>query len=150
MTTAQKDSIVQRVGRILDERISLARWFRQNACAGRNLPFEDSSELRVVVENSTNAEQPSVASHPTASQPAQKPAQPAEKNWLEAIPGWVKAAVLLAIGSGAGLLISGNDTEKEPAKPEVVLEQPTEILVKETPTGSLLQDLEDRGFHLAE
>jgi hypothetical protein len=65
MTTAQRESIVQRVGRILDERISVARWFTQNACMRHGLPLPDAGEVRLVIESQQQADPPK---QPTAEE----------------------------------------------------------------------------------
>ena len=122
MTTAQRETIVQRVGRILDERISLVRWFRQNACQKHGLPFEENSEVRIVIDG------PAGQAPPTGIMPA-------AAQW----PAWAKAAVVIAGGStlvagGAGLNALLN-------KPPPTVSQPAE-------GGSLLQYLEDSGMHL--
>ena len=142
MTTAQRESIVQRVGRILDERVSLVRWFRQNACLRHGLPFEENSELRVVVDGSPgppgkDADPEAVTKAVLAKIQAVDKVQPATPA-SRAIPGWAKTAIAVAVAAAGGY---GVNEWRKPA-------EPPEIASPDS--GSLLQDLEDRGFHLPE
>ena len=137
MTTEQRESIVNRVGRILDERIALVRWHRQKACEAHGLPFEDNSELRIVVEQppaaaGAPASATAVASVPATTAPA-----------ASGVPGWVKAAAVGAMGlGGLGAAAGIYNAFTQGSTTTTVIEQPAEQ------TGSLLQSLEDRGFHL--
>ena len=123
MTTAQRETVLQRVGRILDERIQLVRWHRQKACEAHGLPFEDGGEIRVSIDGG-----PVPATAATSAQPT---------TGAFAIPGWLKALALAAGTGAAGYGIS----EAMKADPPAVVEEAPQ-------GGSLLQDLEDRGFHL--
>jgi hypothetical protein len=77
---------------------------------------------------------PSTTSAATAPQPTPKE----RPGWFASIPNWAKAAVLAAGTGAAGYGLNEYLRDDPPA-------------VQQAPvTGSLLQDLEDRGFHLPE
>lgn len=140
MTTEQRDSLLQRVGRILDERIQLVRWHRQSACQKHGLPFEDQSEIRLVIEG--NAQPPAPPAAPPATPTPVSPAtEGGDQSKWGSVPGWVKAAAILAGGAGAGYAANAYFNPIE----TTVIEQTQQPVEK---TGSLLQYLEDHGQHL--
>jgi len=137
MTTAQRESIVQRVGKILDERVSLVRWFRQNACLRHGLPFEENSELRIVVDGAAPGKDGKDADPEAIAKEVLAKVQPQSTG----IPTWAKAVIVAAGGAAAAAGGYGLNGLRKPA-------EPPEIAAPEG--GSLLQDLQDRGFHLPE
>lgn len=124
------DALIERLG----EQNKFVRWYRQYACKANGMPIEPEGSPTLHVEHTHTHE-----GQPPATTPAQP--QPAQSSTL---PPWVKTAVvagLSALGGGsviggAGVVFDWWESRQAPA-PE-----------QSPATGSLLQDLEDRGFHL--
>lgn len=141
--------VVDLVKDIFAERHRLVRWLRLNASTNRNLPtafVEDvpPPEVRVV---HINEPAPSPAAAPTPQTNTDTPAsvqtgtqqQPATASW----PAWAKTlavgtALLGAGGAGAGVTYLLN-------RPAVTPESKDDPADK---TGSILQYLEDEGYHV--
>lgn len=137
MTTDQRTTVVDSIKSVISERLALRRWFRLNACARHGIPLDDAVPLEVTVNHvggtATPVQQP--ATPATATAITEKPAT---------MPAWLKTALAVtgmsAAGVGGGALYDwwkGGDESST-----TIIEQPADR------SGSLLQDLEDRGFHL--
>jgi len=130
------------VGSAIDERLRLNRWFRLNAAAKNGVPWSENDEA-IQVEHHVHtlpAESPApVAVAPVVAEPI------AQKTWKDALL-WVVPVAALLLGGIGGWWLTQDETAPSPTPP-VVVEEP-----KPGPSGqtSLLQDLEDRGFHLSE
>lgn len=148
MTSAPE--LVSALADQLKERTRQARWYRRNACARHGVHFDDDpspSELTVRHQHrhqhsgieQTQASEPASVTDAGSSDRPIDPESPASASLPPAtrgLPKWLLPAI-----AGAGMtlpwaMVGGKLLSRPEAAPAPVVQQ------------SLLQDLEDRGFHL--
>lgn len=157
MTTEQRGKLVDRVAQVIDERINLVRWFRQNACMKHGLPLDETAPIRVEVNHTGNVPQgpspipaPAPAATASATVTTAAPVAPSITDIAGKlpivgeprgkVPAWLWATLASLALSGGGLAAYLNWPEsKEPVQQAEPYEPDL--------SGSLLQDLQDRGFH---
>jgi len=115
---------------VVSGREKIAEMLRLNSALGRNLPWDEGSSDKRATETKTTSE--------TFSQ---IPAPPTVVS-QDKIPDWLKAAGLLALGGGSAAGLYSLLGDKKPEPP--VVEQPVQPIDQ---SGSLLQYLEDEGYH---
>jgi hypothetical protein len=144
------NAILDAVTNSLQERLRISRLFRQNFCRKHGLTYPDAEEP-VNVNINVKTEPPPAAPKPTTAEtrPEPKPVEskPVEpKPETKAEPWWKRYAVPLAAAAvlgGTGLgTIGGVLATRKPDPPAVVkpVERPKD--------GSLLQYLQDEGYHV--
>ena len=152
--------------RVLGAREKEARWLRENASVRRAIPWREHDDVPIIPMTS-----PPVSAIPVEvnvkhdyGTPPSVPATPSQPTTTHpAIPAWVKAAILsgggLLVGAGGLYLVNylNRPQPQSPPTPIVVDERPTTApllptvdpdIPPTTETGSLLQYLEDEGYHL--
>jgi len=133
------------VGSAIDERLRLNRWFRLNAAAKNGVPWSENEEA-IQVEHYIHTEKapsvdPSVV--PTDVPPPTIPIPSSTKTWKDCAL-WAAPIVMLLLGGTGGWWLNREEPVAVPEKPPAVEVVPPVV----DRQGSLLQDLEDRGFHL--
>jgi hypothetical protein len=132
-------TVAQVVKDIFRERHQLCRFLRLNAATNRNLPsFEETPIPPIEVIHKTDAAAPVV--QPT--QPATLTSPQTSPTSSAGMPTWLKTLIATGAlagtaggGAGLGYLLSRSDDPAVNTRPH-------------DQSGSLLQDLEDRGYHL--
>ena len=116
-------------------------WFRHFACKANGMPIEPDEPAKVDVN--VRVDQPpgsaAAASGTAAAPAAERPATPRR-------PGWGKTAALVAASLLSGLGIGGGALTL--AQQLFHREQPPATVEQPPREGSLLQYLEDQGYHL--
>lgn len=124
---ATAEAITAAVAQLSDERIKQARAWRQNFCVKHGLEFEGSDgrpvSMAAAATNTNDSTPP-----PTTAVAAMSP--PAKSWWARFGLPAAAGAALAASGAGAGYLLS----------------QPSDPVPQ--PDQSVLQYLEDEGFHV--
>lgn len=118
---------------LVGSREKTAEWLRLNASTRHGLPWNEEQATNRATSTEKVTTKITEVPGPIQTVPIQQPVAGSK------IPDWLKTAGLLALsgGSAAGLYALFT---KQPDK--TVIEQPID------PSGSLLQYLEDEGFHV--
>ena len=152
MATEQRKKVYDLVSDYVGEKLALVRWHRMNACTKHGVQFEDLKPLRIEIDHTgqppeekkpePTADPAKIAAAVAMAIGPKTPITPmvAEKagGLLSRVPGWLKGSVLLAGSYAAYQYYTQPDAAPEPVQQA----QPYD------PGGSLLQHLEDHGFHL--